>query len=56
MAIADRPGLMVGFVGGALAVSGATFASPAGSAVPAGFLGALIAGFAAGYLMLGCAS
>ena len=53
MAIADRPGLMVGFVGGALAVSGATFASPAGSAVPAGFLGALIAGFAAGYLMLG---
>ena len=34
-------------------MSGATFASPAGSAVPAGFLGALIAGFAAGYLMLG---
>lgn len=53
MAIADRPGLMVGFVGGALAVSGATFASPAGGAVSAGFLGALIAGFAAGYLMLG---
>ena len=53
MAIADRPGLMVGFVGGALAVSGATFLSPAGSAVSAGFLGALIAGFAAGYLMLG---
>ncbi len=53
MAIADRPGLMVGFVGGALAVSGSTFASPAGSAVSAGFLGALIAGFAAGYLMLG---
>ena len=53
MAIADRPGLMVGFVGGALAVSGATFTSPAGGAVSAGFLGALIAGFAAGYLMLG---
>ena len=53
MAIADRPGLMVGFVGGALAVSGATFASPGGTAVSAGFLGALIAGFAAGYLMLG---
>ncbi len=53
MAIADRPGLMVGFVGGALAVSGSTFASPAGGAVSAGFLGALIAGFAAGYLMLG---
>lgn len=53
MAIADRPGLMVGFVGGALAVSGATFASPAGGAVSAGFLGALIAGFAGGHLMLG---
>lgn len=53
MAIADRPGLMVGFVGGLLAVSGATFASPAGGSVSAGFLGALIAGFAAGYLMLG---
>ena len=52
MSIADRPGLMVGFVGGALAVSGATFTSPAGGAVSAGFLGALIAGFAAGYLML----
>lgn len=53
MSIADRPGLMVGFVGGALAVSGATFSSPAGSDVPAGFLGALIAGFAGGYLTLG---
>ena len=53
MSIADRPGLMVGFVGGALAVSGATFASPFGTSVSAGFLGALIAGFAAGYLMLG---
>lgn len=54
MAIADRPGLMVGFVGGALAVSGATFASPGGAANSvSGFLGALIAGFAAGYLMLG---
>lgn len=53
-AIADRPGLMVGFVGGAMAVSGATFASPAGdSGSVSGFLGALIAGFAAGYLMLG---
>ena len=54
MAIADRPGLMVGFVGGALAVSGATFAAPAGdSGSVSGFLGALIAGFVAGYLMLG---
>ena len=52
MSIADRPGLMVGFVGGALAVSGATFLSPAGTSVSAGFLGALIAGFAGGYLML----
>ncbi|MEG2120038.1 MAG: fructose-specific PTS transporter subunit EIIC, partial [Pseudoflavonifractor sp.] len=52
LAIADRPGLMVGFVGGALAVSGATFSNPAGG-VSAGFLGALLAGFAAGYLMLG---
>ena len=54
MAVADRPGLMVGFVGGSLAVSGATFAAPAGdSASVSGFLGALIAGFVAGYLMLG---
>lgn len=53
MAIADRPGLMVGFVGGSVAVSGANFASPGGTPVSAGFLGALIAGFAAGYLMLG---
>ncbi len=52
LSIADRPGLAVGFVGGALAVSGATFASPGGTEVSAGFLGALIAGFAAGYLML----
>ncbi len=50
--IADRPGLAPGFVGGALAVSGATFASPAGTAVSAGFLGALLAGFLAGYVML----
>lgn len=53
MSIADRPGLMVGFAGGALAVSGATFAMPAGGSTSAGFLGALIAGFAGGYLMLG---
>ena len=53
MAIADRPGLMVGFVGGALAVSGSTFAAPAGDpGAVSGFLGALIAGFVAGYLML----
>ncbi len=52
LSIADRPGLMVGFAGGALAVSGATFASPAGTSVSAGFLGALIAGFVGGYLTL----
>lgn len=53
LSIADRPGLMVGFVGGALAVSGATFSSPVGSSVSAGFLGALAAGFLGGYLTLG---
>lgn len=49
--IADRPGLAVGFVGGALANSGMTFASPGGD-ISAGFLGALLAGFIAGYLVL----
>ncbi len=38
MSIADRPGLAVGFVGGAIAANGTS-----------GFLGALIAGFLAGY-------
>jgi len=51
MSIADRPGLAVGFVGGALASTGMTFASPAGGVSP-GFLGALFAGFAAGYTVL----
>ncbi len=49
--IADRPGLLVGMAGGAMAVSGATFTNP-GGAVPSGFLGALLAGFAGGFLML----
>lgn len=53
MSIADRPGLAAGFVGGMIAKMGATFANPAGGAVNAGFLGALFAGFAGGYLMLG---
>ena len=48
--IADRPGLAVGFVGGALASTGATFANPGGS-IPSAFLGALVAGFVAGYFM-----
>ncbi len=41
MSIADRPGLAVGFVGGAIAANGTS-----------GFLGALVAGFLAGYLIL----
>ena len=53
MSIADRPGLAAGFVGGMIAKMGSTFANPAGGEVNAGFLGALFAGFAAGYLMLG---
>lgn len=40
MSIADRPGLVVGFVGGAIAANGTS-----------GFLGALVAGFVAGYLV-----
>lgn len=50
--IADRPGLVVGFVGGFMATLGSTFGLPAGD-VPSGFLGGLLAGFAGGYLMLG---
>jgi PTS system fructose-specific IIC component len=52
MSIADRPGLAVGFVGGYLASTGATFASPGGD-IPSAILGALVAGFAAGYIVLG---
>ncbi|MFZ2756889.1 MAG: fructose-specific PTS transporter subunit EIIC [Atopobiaceae bacterium] len=54
--IADRPGLAVGFVGGSLAASGTTFATLMDkdlTAIPSGFLGALIAGFLGGYLVLG---
>lgn len=53
MSIADRPGLAVGFVSGIAAKAGMTFSNPDGGAVNAGFLGALFAGFAAGYLVLG---
>lgn len=56
MSIADRPGLAVGFVGGALAVAGTTFASlvdPEANIVTSGFLGALFAGFVGGYITLG---
>ena len=55
MSIADRPGLVVGFVGGILAVQGTTFASLSDSSivlVSSGFLGALIAGFAGGYIVV----
>ena len=50
--IADRPALVVGFVGGALAASGSTFSSPGGG-IPSAFLGALVAGFAAGFIVKG---
>lgn len=50
MSIADRPGLVVGFVGAHLANVGVTFANPAGG-ISCGFLGALIAGFLGGYVM-----
>lgn len=42
MTIGDRPALAVGFVGGMIASGGKS-----------GFLGALVAGFAAGYIILG---
>lgn len=50
--IADRPGFLVGIVGGFLATTGSTFTAVGGD-VPSGFLGALFAGFVGGYLMLG---
>lgn len=40
MSIADRPGLAVGFVGGSIVANGTS-----------GFLGALVAGFVAGYIV-----
>lgn len=50
--IADRPGLLPGIVGGYLATTGATLASPTGNdAAVSGFLGALLAGFVAGILV-----
>jgi len=67
--IADRPGLLVGFVGGTMATLGSNFIVPAGTGaaaasiagltgtimypVASGFLGGLLAGFAGGYIMLG---
>ena len=55
MSIADRPGLVAGFVGGAIAISGASIQSisnPDAVTVSSGFLGALLAGFIAGYIIL----
>ncbi len=50
--IADRPGLLPGIVGGYLATTGATLSSPTGDDTAiSGFLGALLAGFAAGVLV-----
>lgn len=58
MSIADRPGLAPGFVGGYLASTGSVLTTVKGSltvaaGIPSGFLGALLAGFVAGYLVLG---
>ena len=54
MSIADRPGLAVGIVGGYIAKVGNSFANISGeNAVSGGFLAALLAGFVAGYLVLG---
>lgn len=51
--IADRPGLAVGFVGGYMAtLPNASFIETSNDA-SAGFLGALVAGFVSGYILLG---
>ncbi len=51
--IADRPGLAVGFTGGSIATLGCTFAAPAGEATAvSGFLGALLAGFIGGLIVI----
>ena len=55
LSIADRPGLAAGFVGGAVALSGVTIQSlqnPNVTTVSSGFLGALLAGFIAGYIII----
>ncbi len=59
MSIADRPGLAAGFVGGWIAKNGYTLAylttamdsEAQGQLISAGFLGALLAGFAAGVIV-----
>lgn len=63
MSIADRPGLAPGFVGGLFAKTGYSLAyitllnsdpkAAAASCISGGFIAALFAGFAAGYIVLG---
>ncbi len=54
MSIADRPGLAVGIVGRYIAKIRYTFTNlNADDCISGGFLGALLAGFVAGYLVLG---
>lgn len=53
MAIGDRPALMPGIVGGLLAKAGTSVFLAEDAWISSGFFGALIAGFAAGYLMIG---
>lgn len=56
MSIADRPGLAVGFVGGAIANAGYTFSNvmtyDSTTAISSGFIGALLAGFLGGYIIV----
>ncbi len=52
MSIGDRPALLPGIVGGYLATTGATITLPTGDdTAVSGFLGALLAGFAAGLII-----
>ncbi|MDR0297730.1 MAG: fructose-specific PTS transporter subunit EIIC [Streptococcaceae bacterium] len=55
--IADKPGLVAGFVAGSMASSGLAFGkldhgALSASAIPSGFLGALVGGFLAGGVIL----
>ena len=56
MSIADRPGLAIGFVGGALTNGGYSFANimayDSTKAVYSGFIGALFAGLVGGYIVV----
>lgn len=49
--IADRPGLVVGFAAGAMSASGVAFGQLTDT-IPSGFLGALVGGFLAGYVIV----